>query len=226
MSNSPEGQREACATMQDLLGTCVVCNVFFERRQHNQITCGADKCRKYRQQYRLRELHHEAYVELTWSRRRAKSLTLFRVRSNGPQTHDHYQDKERYVKDTINKYSRCTQCGVIFVDGQGRETPSGFEFCGESLLLTGECKKMWLAAREAARPQTTHVPGKFKHVTPEDTKPTKRVRAPKTVDMPRNLMNFCCNCIDVVVGKDGKEIRRTRGMYRPVNHDCGEVRTI
>jgi hypothetical protein len=45
---------------------------------------------------------------------------------------------------------------------------------------------------------------------------------PHTLTMPRVLRTFCPNCIDVVKVA-GKEVRRTAGMYRPVEHECGEV---
>jgi hypothetical protein len=48
-------------------------------------------------------------------------------------------------KDRKQQFSRCLHCRTEFVDGQGRPVVSGFAFCGETLLVAGECKKAWLA---------------------------------------------------------------------------------
>lgn len=54
--------------------------------------------------------------------------------------------EEKFVIARSNKFSRCTFCDSEFVDTLGGPTLSSFAFCGESLLVTGECKRAWLAA--------------------------------------------------------------------------------
>lgn len=41
-------------------------------------------------------------------------------------------------------FSRCLECGTAYVDAEGKRTLSQFEFCGETPLTMGDCKKAWL----------------------------------------------------------------------------------
>lgn len=220
MTNSDAGQRESCARVDYLSYLCVVCGDEFQPRRKDQVTCGNKKCRHGRPRLVIRKKEHEEYVIRTLARRRNRVLSEYRLFERGTPVRDHYTEKVKYVKDNTNKFSRCKQCGTEFLDGLGRPTPSPFEFCGESLLKTGDCKKLWLEAR----PQVVAKPAKFTVVTPEDTKPHKRVGVSKVIKMPRLLHNYCATCVEVVV-RNGAEVRRTKGMYRPVDHECGEVVT-
>lgn len=217
--------REQYATVDFLLHTrnCVVCSAEYVARQHNQVTCGADVCRWSRLPYVQRAIEHAGVVERGWARRRAKSTIDLMSQTRGPKMRDKQAcvDAEKIVKTKINKYSRCTFCGEEFVDGKGRPTPSGFEFCGESLLTTGECKRSWLASRVAP----TVAPVQFNVVTPEDEEKarTKRIHAPKVLKMPRTYAHFCATCVEVVVDGTGKVLRRTKGVYRVIDHECSTV---
>lgn len=44
-----------------------------------------------------------------------------------------------------------------------------------------------------------------------------------SLSMPRTMNNFCPKCTDAVVDDGKHEVRITRGVYRPINHDCPRV---
>lgn len=45
-----------------------------------------------------------------------------------------------------------------------------------------------------------------------------------SLSMPRNNKCFCTQCAERVVDKKGNEVRVTRGVYLPIEHDCPRVR--
>jgi hypothetical protein len=50
----------------------------------------------------------------------------------------------------------------------------------------------------------------------------KEARTSERQTMPRRYENYCPVCVEVVM-RNGVEVRRTKGMYRSKDHDCGEV---
>ncbi len=42
-----------------------------------------------------------------------------------------------------------------------------------------------------------------------------------TLTMPRPLRSFCPTCTDLIVDSKQKQVRVTKGVYRPIEHDCG-----
>jgi len=119
----------------------------------------------------------ERQTEVQWARRRAKSRVDLLSETRGPERRDGkaLREVEKYVVDRFQRYSRCHHCGKEFV------TPSGFAFCGESLLKAGDCKKAWLITRPVQQPREP----KFNMVTPEDADHAKRTRP--MMPRPSNL---------------------------------------
>jgi hypothetical protein len=155
-----------------------------------QRVLGAERSRRYRaRKSATRATTKRYYLQL--SRRKAKSMAEFMAQPRGPKMRDGAALKEaaKLHKDHLQKYSRCKHCLKPFVDGQGREVLSQFEFCGESLLVTGECKKAWLAAlpvAKASQPQSTIA-------TPEDHDWDERQGSRKK-PMGESKTNWCPEC--------------------------------
>lgn len=76
-------------------------------------------------------------------------------------------------------------------------------------------------------PRNVHVRAlepKFNNVTPDDVDwATKQRGFAHSLSMPRTMNNFCPKCTDAVVDDGKHEVRITRGVYRPINHDCPRV---
>jgi hypothetical protein len=53
-------------------------------------------------------------------------------------------------KDRFQKHSRCAECGTQFINEKGEAIVSRFEFCGETSLTQGLCKRTWLAKHKSA----------------------------------------------------------------------------
>ena len=196
-ASSGEKQRENCAGVDFLSHSCCVCSKPFTPRQHNQVTCGALGCRWGRLKKAVRAAEHKEFVERGWARRRAKSAPELTGDRRGPQARDKFKDAERFVTDKQQRFSRCTNCGTEFQDGQGRPTPSSFQFCGETILVNGVCKAAWLAARPTPKPVQVKSVVSDKLVEKRIAK-TKRVHAPRIGKMPRKMLNFCPLCKEYV----------------------------
>lgn len=66
---------------------------------------------------------------------------------------------------------------------------------------------------------------KFNNVTPDDVDwATKQKSFPHSLAMPRVANNFCTRCSEAIVDGGKKEVRVTRGVYLPIEHDCPKVR--
>jgi hypothetical protein len=221
MQNSDVGQRDSCAGEDFLSYLCAVCGCEFQPRRKDQVTCGNKRCRHGRPRLAIRAQEHEAYVERQLARRCNRVLSEYRLLERGTQARDNYKENKpnlNKIKDRFQRHSLCVQCGTVFVDDNGKTTPSPFAFCGETALTTGDCKRAWLDALH--KPSAPVV--KFQCMTLDDTKQGKRFNAPKHQNMPKSRTYFCPLCVEVVM-KKGKEVRRTTGMYRQKDHECGEV---
>lgn len=65
---------------------------------------------------------------------------------------------------------------------------------------------------------------KYSVGTPQDHDWATKQRAfPHSQSMPRAYKSFCANCFEVVVN-GATELRVTRGVYLPIEHDCNSVR--
>lgn len=199
-ANLEDTQREQCFRSPDLLGTCVCCLKIFEKRQHNQITCGAERCRKSRQQYAIRAHEHKANDGRRWERRRAKSMMdLVNVDRWSPKTsRDNYKEATKKVRENVNRHSRCTQCGKEFVDENDKPLISSFEFCGESLLLSSPCKKAWIEAHPINLVLPEKKPVASDALDEERLANGKRIHAPAKVNMGRRKLNYCPLCREYV----------------------------
>jgi hypothetical protein len=92
---------------------------------------------------------------------------------NGAPNCDVHKVSQTLVKDPHQQqFSRCLFCGTEFTDGKGRETLSNFAFCGETSLISGECKRAWIGSQ----PQVKAVERQFNLVTPEDVDHAERTR--------------------------------------------------
>lgn len=62
-------------------------------------------------------------------------------------------------------------------------------------------------------------------LTPEDHDHATKQRAfPHSQSMPRAFTSFCTSCIEMVIDTRQSEVRVTRGVYLPIEHDCARVR--
>lgn len=83
-----------------------------------------------------------------------------------------YKDKAQVICKTKNQqFARCLECGEQFVDAEDKPTLSQFEFCGETPLTNGPCKKVWLGKHQ---PACLIRSVRFHTVTPEDVAWAKR----------------------------------------------------
>jgi len=217
ISNCGAAPREQCAGVDFLSHTCVVCGGDFVPRQYNQVTCGAVGCRFGRQRRAIRALEHASSVERGWKRRRAKSLVDFLSQTRGTKARDSYKEAKVVVKDKEQSFSRCSNCNTDFELPDGKKVTSPSQFCSKV------CREAWIEAHPIrfALPEKKQLVRDA--VDEERLANGKRIHAPKVLRMPRTYKSFCPTCVEVVVDPDGKEVRRTIGMYRAVEHDCGEV---
>lgn len=66
---------------------------------------------------------------------------------------------------------------------------------------------------------------RFSQVTIEDVDWAQRQLAfPHTQPMPRLFRSFCVHCVEMVIDEAAAQVRATRGVYLPVEHDCARVR--
>lgn len=65
---------------------------------------------------------------------------------------------------------------------------------------------------------------KFTQVTPEDVDWGNRQGRKGHTPMHRKHNNFCAVCVQVVIDKDKRQVRTTKGVYLPIEHQCNSVR--
>lgn len=100
--------------------------------------------------------------------------------------------EEQYIKDQ-QRFSRCKFCKTEFTNSEGRPTVSAFEFCGESPLTIGECKRKWReAVGDLLAPCCN---SRFNQVTQEDVDwALRQTPLKRSWTMPRLRRNFCPVC--------------------------------
>jgi hypothetical protein len=141
---------------------------------------------------------------------KVKPVTVFKFRDGSPDKKDPYSPR----------FSHCVQCGEEFMDTEGKPTPSRFEFCGETELSSGACKRAWNEAHPPALPPH-QASSKFMDYDPAWDK----LRAKALEQRFTGFKNFCPNCIEVMVhGPDERILGWMKGVYRAKDHECGVIR--
>jgi hypothetical protein len=138
------------------------------------------------------------------------------------RSRDDYREEHKIVRDKTQAYSHCKHCGTQFVDSHGKPVVKQFAFCGEELSVQGKCKKDWIEACDLSVKAKKPTPSISQPLDEERLADTSRIHGPKVKKMPRKFASFCPNCVEVVV-VNGRETRRTKGMYREIEHECGDV---
>lgn len=64
---------------------------------------------------------------------------------------------------------------------------------------------------------------KFTMVTIEDVEWGKK-QGRTTQQMPRRFNSFCADCVEVVIDRESKKVRVTKGVYLSIEHECKRVR--
>lgn len=76
------------------------------------------------------------------------------------------------------------------------------------------CPAIYLPEREVG----------FNVVTPEDVDWAQKQKAfPHSYNMPPVRKNLCTQCAEVVIDENGNVLRKTLGVYLPVEHECPKV---